>query len=309
MLSSLAPSFTPPRAAPGVLILEPVRSEFSLEPLRLAPGRYTIGSGETCTLRGPSGGLASCHCLIAAGARRVIARAWDPRVALNGRPFEEAVLRVGDRLSVGPLEFAIVESVEAEAVRPRVPRARRDKTLLSALLSELHEDFGGDVRMLQAPRRRTTGTPVGDSRPRTQDELERQLGNYLAAARQRSEDLERMHIEAIQRESERRARLREPTARDGETRRTTNGHAPAASEPQEVAPLQERERRLSEREQELASRMAELEARVRDVEEREDRAAARWATPLLPAPAWVSAGHSTVEPAFSLHTVGAAIAR
>ena len=31
-----------------------------------------------------------------------------------------------------------------------------------------------------------------------------------------------------------------------------------------------------------------------------------WATPALPLPAWVSAGHSTVEPLFSVQTLGEA---
>src|SRR5213592_1804159 len=34
-----------------------------------------------------------------------------------------------------------------------------------------------------------------------------------------------------------------------------------------------------------------------------------WATPELPLPAWVSAGHSTVEPDFSVHVLGAAATR
>src|SRR4051794_37315374 len=34
-----------------------------------------------------------------------------------------------------------------------------------------------------------------------------------------------------------------------------------------------------------------------------------WATPWFPAPAWVSAGHSMVEPLFSFHVFGAAATR
>src|SRR5215216_4426400 len=34
-----------------------------------------------------------------------------------------------------------------------------------------------------------------------------------------------------------------------------------------------------------------------------------WATPWLPLPPWVSVGHSTVEPDFSVHALGAAATR
>lgn len=50
------------------------------------------------------------HCLIVRGEAGAYVRRWAPDTRLNGTGFDDAVLRSGDRLSIGPIEFCVVET-------------------------------------------------------------------------------------------------------------------------------------------------------------------------------------------------------
>lgn len=70
--------------------------------------KCTIGSGPTCTHRIVARGVQPLHCLIVRGTAATIVRSISPQTRLNGRPFSDAVLRPGDRLGIGPIDFQVV---------------------------------------------------------------------------------------------------------------------------------------------------------------------------------------------------------
>ncbi len=86
--------------------------------LRLRSSKCTIGSGPNCTLRLHGHGISHLHCLILRGPNGTVIRRWSPDTRLNGRSFSEAPLSPGDRLSIGSLEFEIVETGEFAAQSP-----------------------------------------------------------------------------------------------------------------------------------------------------------------------------------------------
>jgi hypothetical protein len=87
--------------------------EFSLQ-----GAKCSIGSARGCTVRLRGAGVGPLHCLILQGAGGTIVRRRSPRTLLNGTPFDDAPLRPGDRLQVGPVELEIVDcAVVGEAWR------------------------------------------------------------------------------------------------------------------------------------------------------------------------------------------------
>jgi len=79
--------------------------------IRLHAEKCTIGSGPRCTLRLRARGVRPLHCLIVRGPAAAVIRRWHPDTRLNGRAFTESLLSPGDRLSVGPLEFEVLEAL------------------------------------------------------------------------------------------------------------------------------------------------------------------------------------------------------
>ena len=80
--------------------------------VKIASPKCTIGSGPRCTLRIVGPGIRPLHCLIVRGSRGLFIRRWSPDTRLNGGLFEDAALREGDRLSVGPVDL---DSIAQEA--------------------------------------------------------------------------------------------------------------------------------------------------------------------------------------------------
>jgi hypothetical protein len=103
------PSETILGAAPAPLGLRIRGTDRDGQVVWLRSSKVTIGSGRTSTLRLRAPGVAPLHCVILRGAERTVARCWSLDTRCNGHAFNEALLAVGDRLSVGPLEFEVVE--------------------------------------------------------------------------------------------------------------------------------------------------------------------------------------------------------
>ena len=78
--------------------------------MRLRSTKCTIGAGEHCTLRIQARGVQPLHCVLIRKAARTIVRRWAKDTRLNGASFTDAHLRAGDRLSIGPIEFEVLES-------------------------------------------------------------------------------------------------------------------------------------------------------------------------------------------------------
>jgi len=88
--------------------------------ISLGSQKCTVGSGPYCTLRLNAFGVRPIHCMIIRGEVRTIVRRWAPDTRLNGRAFTDSDLVAGDRLSIGPIEFDVVET-------PSVPLVERPK--------------------------------------------------------------------------------------------------------------------------------------------------------------------------------------
>lgn len=97
-------------AARGHLVLQIRGTSRDGQRVRIASGKCTIGSGPRCTLRLRARGVRPLHCLIVSGNRATMIRRWAPDTLLNGRTFTDAELVPGDRLSVGPIEFSVVQT-------------------------------------------------------------------------------------------------------------------------------------------------------------------------------------------------------
>jgi peptidoglycan hydrolase CwlO-like protein len=77
--------------------------------LRIAAVKCSIGSAAGCTLRLRGENIEPLHCLVLTGKNGTIVRRNSPRTYLNGGPFEDAALHVGDILRIGPVELAVVD--------------------------------------------------------------------------------------------------------------------------------------------------------------------------------------------------------
>ena len=97
----------PRRISSTPLVLEPAEWLTGLDTILLTPGRYTIGSDSDSTIVLNSGGVRPRHCLIVVGPKRTVLKAWDTFTWLNEAPVDESVLKPGDRLAIGPVEFIV----------------------------------------------------------------------------------------------------------------------------------------------------------------------------------------------------------
>ncbi len=95
-------------AAPGFLVLRIRKTARHGQTLRLAGSQCRIGAASDCTLRVRSNRIDALHCVIWRGAQMAHVLCHSPRTRLNGQRFTAAELKVGDLLSLGPVEFEVV---------------------------------------------------------------------------------------------------------------------------------------------------------------------------------------------------------
>ena len=122
--------------------------------LDLLPGKTTIGSSPRCNVRIEQPGVQPLQCLIVEAADGWRVRSWVANSTLNGEPFEESALAVGDCLRLGSVELEVfdpeakapaaapvdapaADSSNAEEIRVGLDHARvRSRQLLKALRDE-----------------------------------------------------------------------------------------------------------------------------------------------------------------------------
>ncbi len=97
-------------ATDGYLTLRVCSREHRGRVVRLASQKCTIGSGPQCTLRLRGRGIRPLHCLILRGESGTYIRRWSPDTSLNGRGFNVARLKPGDRLHVAAIEFEVLSN-------------------------------------------------------------------------------------------------------------------------------------------------------------------------------------------------------
>ena len=98
----------------GQFVLRVCGSKYDGRIVRLSSQKCSIGSGAGCTLRLSGAGIDPLHCLVLRGERGAFIRRWSANTHLNGEPFTDAQLKVGDRLSVGPVELEVLENASPE---------------------------------------------------------------------------------------------------------------------------------------------------------------------------------------------------
>ncbi len=115
----------PIAAARGVLALAPP-SHTGQPALLLLPGRYQIGADASSSLCLDAPGIAPRHLLVLVTTEKIVVRAWDPRTWLNDGLFQEALLRRGDRLAIGPLTLRLRDATPDELMS-QVPQTPAEK--------------------------------------------------------------------------------------------------------------------------------------------------------------------------------------
>jgi chromosome segregation ATPase len=96
-----------PRAGAGRIRLR-MRPDGRL--VELPQGKTTIGSSPRCDVRIEQPGVQPLHCLVVQSDDGIRVRSWAANAKLNGAPFVEAGLSAGDCVSVGPVEFEIIDT-------------------------------------------------------------------------------------------------------------------------------------------------------------------------------------------------------
>jgi hypothetical protein len=100
------------------LYLRIVGTERQGQVVRLSAPKCTIGSAEGCTLRLRAVGIHPLHCIILRGSRGTAIRCWSGDTRLNGLPFSDSLLEPGDRLSIGPVAFDVLDAAGCAEAMP-----------------------------------------------------------------------------------------------------------------------------------------------------------------------------------------------
>jgi pSer/pThr/pTyr-binding forkhead associated (FHA) protein len=123
----------------------------------LEPGTYRVGTGSDCALILDDPSVSEAHCEIEVIGDRVVVRDLGSAfgTSIDGVPIQEDVLRPGQRLQVGTVEFSYavrpaqavraVKPVSAAAAATTVPMARR-----SSGPRKLPEDAGFGAQLSEA---------------------------------------------------------------------------------------------------------------------------------------------------------------
>lgn len=143
-------------AAKPVLVLRIRGTRRDGQTVSLRSPKCTIGSAPDCTLRVVARGVRPVHCLILSGRQGTFVRRWSGDTRLNGEAFVDAPLKSGDRLSIGPIQFEVVQcnAMETPALAPRfaaLPRPVQEPAGRPSLSN--HEVTQSRARDLAARRR------------------------------------------------------------------------------------------------------------------------------------------------------------
>lgn len=270
--------------------------------LRLRSAKVTIGAAPGCTLRLRARGVQPVHCVVIRGRRATVVRAWSADTRLNGRAFQDACLRPGDRLTLGPIELEYIGSTQrleaaptgpAEASAPAAspkgtPEPRRTKPEQSRpatqqpgaqrrLAHAPHDDAGARPTAMadQHGGQPRSETPGQSERDRAWEEFHQQrraLEERMAELEKREEVLKRREEELTRHEAQLRADQTEYARQQAELdQKRSEIDAQQTELQRQRQRLENRQRELALREQSVgetnayAQRQRELELRERSV--------------------------------------------
>ncbi len=103
--------------------------------LKLKEGEFLIGRSDSCHLRPKSDAISRKHCVLFVDPKHVRVRDLKSRngTLVNGEKIDaEVELKMGDRLTVGPLEFELLISQEQAAPQKAAPREAAAQAAASA---------------------------------------------------------------------------------------------------------------------------------------------------------------------------------
>jgi hypothetical protein len=250
--------------------------------LDLAAGKTTIGSSPRCNVRIQHPGVQPLHCLIFHGEEGLQVRSWAGNTKLNGVPFQESALGLGDCLSLGPVELDVIDSEAAVSPSTAIESAllekrgiaqvragrdlarRRSRQLLDTLRRErnLQRDLQSQVCDLQEELLQAIddGKSIGA-------QLEKTLAELAAVkeelAEQKSNDAEREEL--VRQNEERGGEIRELTDR---IEQLTHDLKAAAEDRQKLIDdhdaFDERHRRLANENSRLQHDIGQLTNQIRN---------------------------------------------
>src|SRR5262245_42064936 len=99
------------------LVLDPVSSQSGIAPVVLLGRKLTIGSDPGSAIRLSVAGVEPRHASIERKRTGLLIKAHSRDVTLNHIPVDQAALHEGDRLAIGPVEFAIRRANADELAR------------------------------------------------------------------------------------------------------------------------------------------------------------------------------------------------
>lgn len=180
--------------------------------VRIRSPKCSIGSDRRCTLRLRARGVLPMHCLIVRGCAGTYIRRWSPDTRLNGGGFDDAALRPGDRLSVGPVEFTIIHTgndfsplaAEVAATLPQ-PTVNQEARAATRSLQNVAPTQPGDTA---PPGTELAALPTsGAAQQSNLEEQNRRLHDEWAALSDRRQQFESQCREALDAQEAADARL------------------------------------------------------------------------------------------------------
>src|SRR6185369_16730573 len=150
--------------------------------VRIRSPKCTIGSAAGCTLRLRARGVRGLQCWILRGAGGTVIRRLNGTASLNGAHFDEAMLAVGDRLNIGPVEMGVEEFgnvAPRQQIPPAAPITGGDMLNLEERLDQALDQ----IQRLEGESRQ------GFESSMTAAERANQLRDALAEANQQLEDV------------------------------------------------------------------------------------------------------------------------
>ena len=124
--------------------LVPVLPSSDIEPSALYDGETNIGSESTCEIFLPVPGVDGHHCSIRVDNDRAILTAHSRMTWVNDGPVRRTVIKPGQRLAIGPVEFRLERRPQAQSPDPVDP-VERVETLQRVVREQFSEKVGDQI--------------------------------------------------------------------------------------------------------------------------------------------------------------------
>ena len=236
--------------------------------LRLTGNRYTLGSGEGCSIRLDDETLRPMHAVLLRDAQRILVRAYSVPLEVNGARSNESVLSIGDIVRMGQYRFELLSApgeiprADPNSIRLRPSAAQRDTTQhLQDKLTELSQQWHARHAECEARESRC-------------DERESELHGRESELWSRAENLSRRETALVSQEAAAREIQETHEANQKELRRLRDREAAAEEQlQQKQIEIQRKNNELAERQQEMSRQQAQWQSREEEYALRANEAA------------------------------------